>query len=142
MKYLGLDLGTKTCGFAISDKTKTIASFYKNISYKDISFLLEEIVFIVNKENIEKIILGFPKNMNNTIGERAKSTIEFKDSLEKKLSISVILEDERLTTKIAEATLIRENDLSRGKRKKIIDGMSASIILQSFLDRKENRNGK
>ena len=137
MRYLGLDLGTKTCGVALSDRTKIIASFYKNINYKEEDVLLNEIKEIVNKEEIEKVILGFPKNMNNTIGERATSTIEFKEKLETLINIPVILEDERLTTKIAEQALIMGNDLSRKKRKKIIDGTSAVVILQGYLDRKE-----
>jgi len=137
MRYLGLDLGTKTCGVALSDRTKIIASFYKNINYKEEDVLLNEIKEIVNKEEIEKIILGFPKNMNNTIGERAISTIEFKEKLEALINIPVILEDERLTTKIAEQALIMGNDLSRKKRKKIIDGTSAVVILQGYLDRKD-----
>ena len=137
MRYLGLDLGTKTCGVALSDRTKIIASFYKNINYKEEDALLNEIRDIVEKEEIEKVILGFPKNMNNTIGERATSTIEFKEKLEELINIPVILEDERLTTKIAEQALIRGNDLSRKKRKKIIDGTSAVVILQGYLDRKE-----
>ena len=137
MRYLGLDLGTKTCGVALSDRTKIIASFYKNINYKEEDVLLNEIKEIVNKEEIEKLILGFPKNMNNTIGERATSTIEFKEKLEALINIPVILEDERLTTKIAEQALIMGNDLSRKKRKKIIDGTSAVVILQGYLDRKE-----
>lgn len=137
MRYLGLDLGTKTCGVALSDRTKIIASFYKNINYKEENVLLNEIKEIVNKEEIEKVILGFPKNMNNTIGERATSTIEFKEKLEALINIPVILEDERLTTKIAEQALIMGNDLSRKKRKKIIDGTSAVVILQGYLDRKE-----
>ena len=137
MRYLGLDLGTKTCGVALSDRTKVIASFYKNINYKEEDTLLNEIKEIVDKEKIEKVILGFPKNMNNTIGERATTTIEFKEKLEALINIPVILEDERLTTKIAEQALIMGNDLSRKKRKKIIDGTSAVVILQGYLDRKE-----
>lgn len=137
MRYLGLDLGTKTCGVALSDKTKTIASFYKNINYKEEDVLIKEICEIAEQEEVEKIILGFPKNMNNTIGERANATNLFKEKLENKVNIPIVLEDERLTTKIAESTLIRENNLSRKKRKKIIDGTSAVIILQSYLDRRE-----
>mgnify|MGYP003449145757 CR=1 FL=1 len=83
MRYLGLDLGTKTCGVALSDKTKTIASFYKNINYKEEDVLIKEICEIAEQEEVEKIILGFPKNMNNTIGERANATILFKEKLEK-----------------------------------------------------------
>ncbi len=136
MKYLGLDLGTKTCGVAISDKTLLIASFYENITYSDTTSLVFRIKEIISKEGIEKIILGYPKNMNNTLGERVKQTLSFKEQLEKETQKEVILEDERMTTIIAEQALL-EADLSRKKRKKVIDGLSAVVILQSFLDRKE-----
>ena len=136
MRYLGLDLGTKSLGLALSDKTGLIASFYKNISYTDEDKLLEEIKDIVEKEHVEKLVLGLPKNMDNSLGWRSTETIEFKEKLEKMLDKEVILEDERLTTKIAENMLI-DFDLSRKKRKKVIDGVSDVIILQSYLDRKE-----
>ncbi len=136
MRYLGLDLGTKSLGLALSDRTGLIASFYKNISYTDEDKLLEEIKDIVEKEHVEKLVLGLPKNMDNSLGWRSNETIEFKEKLEKMLDKEVILEDERLTTKIAENMLI-DFDLSRKKRKKVIDGVSAVIILQSYLDRKE-----
>lgn len=136
MRYLGLDLGTKSLGLALSDRTGLIASFYKNISYTDEDKLLEEIKDIVEKEHVEKLVLGFPKNMDNSLGWRSTETIEFKEKLEKMVDKEVILEDERLTTKIAENMLI-DFDLSRKKRKKVIDGVSAVIILQSYLDRKE-----
>lgn len=136
MRYLGLDLGTKSLGLALSDRTGLIASFYKNISYTDEDKLLEEIKDIVEKEHVEKLVLGLPKNMDNSLGWRSTETIEFKEKLEKMVDKEVILEDERLTTKIAENMLI-DFDLSRKKRKKVIDGVSAVIILQSYLDRKE-----
>lgn len=136
MRYLGLDLGTKSLGLALSDKTGLIASFYKNISYTDKNKLIEEIKDIVEKEHVEKLVLGLPKNMDNSLGWRSAETIEFKKKLEEKLDKEIILEDERLTTKIAENMLI-DFDLSRKKRKKVIDGVSAVIILQSYLDRKE-----
>lgn len=136
MRYLGLDLGTKSLGLALSDRTGLIASFYKNISYTDEDKLFEEIKDIVEKEHVEKLVLGLPKNMDNSLGWRSTETIEFKEKLEKMLDKEVILEDERLTTKIAENMLI-DFDLSRKKRKKVIDGVSAVIILQSYLDRKE-----
>ena len=90
MRYLGLDLGTKTLGVSLSDKLGIVASFYKNITYQDINTLLKEVEEIINKEQVEKIVLGFPKNMNNTIGERATSTIEFKENLEKLTNINYI----------------------------------------------------
>ena len=95
-----------------------------------------EIKEIVESQDVDKIILGFPKNMNNTIGERAEETIVFKENLEKFLDKEIILEDERMTTKVAEDILIKA-DLSRKKRKKVIDGLAATVILQSYLDRKE-----
>ena len=138
MRYLGLDLGTKTLGVAVSDKTGLIATSLTILRHdNDYDFLIEELKKIIKEKEIETIVLGLPKNMNNTIGERANATILFKEKLENKVNIPIVLEDERLTTKIAESTLIRENNLSRKKRKKIIDGTSAVIILQSYLDRRE-----
>ena len=136
MRYLGMDLGTKSLGLALSDKTGLIASFYKNVNYEDEDKLIDEIESIIEKEHIEKLVLGLPKNMDNSLGWRANDTIAFKEKLEKKLNKEVILEDERLTTKIAENMLI-DFDISRKKRKKVIDGVSAVIILQSYLNRKE-----
>lgn len=136
MRYLGLDLGTKTLGISLSDKLGIVASFYDNISYTDVDKLLNIINDIVKKENVSKIVLGLPKNMDNTCGWRSKETLEFKEKLEKITGIEVLLEDERLTTKLAESTLISAN-MSRKRRKKVIDGVSAVVILQSYLDRKE-----
>ena len=136
MKYLGLDLGTVTCGVAISDRTGIISSSYKTIRYKKENELLEKLDKIIKEENVNEIVLGLPKNMNNTIGERAETTIEFSKLLETKFNIKVHLEDERLTTVLAESLLL-EGDLSRKKRKKVIDSLSASIILQSYLDRRK-----
>lgn len=136
MRYLGLDLGTKTLGISLSDKLGIVASFYDNISYTDVDKLLNIINDIVKKENVSKIVLGLPKNMDNTCGWRSKETLEFKEKLEEITGIEVLLEDERLTTKLAESTLISAN-MSRKRRKKVIDGVSAVVILQSYLDRKE-----
>lgn len=136
MRYLGLDLGAKSLGIALSDQTGTIASFYKNIKFTDQNKMLAELKEIIAKEQPDKIILGYPKNMDNSEGERAKETKKFKETLAKIYNQEIILEDERLTTKVATQTLI-EADLSRKKRKKIIDGVSAVLILQSYLDRKD-----
>jgi len=134
MRYLGIDLGSKTAGIALSDKTGMIASFYANLHYQteeELLFLLKEIVL---KENVSCVVLGLPKNMNNSFGFRAEETICFQQKLIDFLGISVVLEDERLTTKVAESILL-EADLSRKKRKKVIDGVSAVVILQSYLDK-------
>ena len=136
MRYLGLDLGTKTLGIALSDKLGIVASFYKSIRYEDEDKLIDEIISIVDKENVDKMVLGLPKNMNNSLGSRAEDTISFKEKLEQRSNKEVILEDERLTTVVAQKTLI-DADMSRKKRKKVVDGVSAVIILQSYLDRKE-----
>lgn len=136
MRYLGLDLGKKSLGLAISDKTGTIATFYKNIRYEDENKLIQELIEIIKKEQIDKLVLGYPKNMDNSEGFRAQETNEFKQKLEDKIDKEIILQDERLSTRLAESVLINA-DISRKKRKKVIDGLSAVIILKSYLDRKE-----
>lgn len=136
MKYLGLDLGTRTLGMATSDLTKTIASTYKTIRHnEDYDGLLNEVEQVVKDQNIELIVLGFPKNMNNSVGEKGMLSIAFKERLEERLKIPVELEDERLTTVLAQNMLIK-SDVSRKKRKQVVDKIAATIILQGFLDRK------
>ena len=136
MKYLGLDLGKKSLGIAISDRTGLIATFYKNIRYEDENKLIEELLQIINKEVIDKIVLGYPKNMDNSEGFRAQETKDFMNKLQAKTDKEIILQDERLSTRMAESVLIGA-DISRKKRKKVIDGLSAVVILKSYLDRKE-----
>ncbi len=134
MRYLGLDLGTKTLGLSISDKTGSIASFYKTLYHdNDVTTLLSSLLQIIKEEEIDAIVLGYPKNMNNTIGPRAKATEDFKKLLEDKCGLDVFLMDERLSTVTAEKTMILGNT-SRKKRKKKIDSLAATIILQSYLD--------
>ena len=138
MRYLGLDLGSKTLGIAISDLTGVIATSYKIIRHnEEYNKLVDEILKIVKEEKISAIVLGLPKNMDNTIGYKGEISISFKEKLEKKIQIPIYLQDERLTTKEAESILIK-NDTSRKKRKKVIDSLAATIILQSFLDKKGN----
>ena len=138
MKYLGLDLGSRTLGVAISDVTHTIATSYIVIRHnEEYDRLLNDVEKIVKDEHIEKIVLGFPKNMNNTIGPKGELSLEFKKKLEQKLNIEVILQDERLTTKEAESVLIK-NNTRRNKRRKVIDKLAATIILQSYLDKEKN----
>ena len=138
MRYLGLDLGSKTLGIAISDLTGVIATSYKIIRHnEEYNKLVDEILKIVKEEKISAIVLGLPKNMDNTIGYKGELSISFKEKLEKKIQIPIYLQDERLTTKEAESILIK-NDTSRKKRKKVIDSLAATIILQSFLDKRGN----
>lgn len=140
MKLLGLDLGTKTLGIAISDETKLIASYLMTLGFKerDYNSLLPKIKEIVETNKISKLILGFPKNMNNTIGERAEETIAFKKQLEDYLNKEVVLQDERLTT-IEATNYLLEANMSRKKRKQKIDGLAATIILQTYLDKMKGR---
>ena len=141
MRYLGIDLGSKTVGLAMSDTTLTIASTYKTIFFKDEDYnsTINEIKDIIKEYNITKIILGLPKNMNNTLGERAEITLKYKELLDKSTDLPVIMFDERLTSVISNSILI-EADMSRKKRKKKVDSIAAQIILQDYLN-KEKNNG-
>ena len=135
MKYLGLDLGTRTLGVALSDATHLVATPIKVIRFEDSMYeeTIEPLREIINSEKIEKIILGLPKNMNNTIGDRANTTLEYKEMIEKIFGLPVIMQDERLST-VAAHNYMLEADLSRKKRKEKVDGLAASIILQTYLD--------
>ena len=141
MRYLGIDLGSKTVGLAMSDTTLTIASTYKTIFFKDEDYnsTINEIKDIIKEYNITKIILGLPKNMNNTLGERAEITLQYKELLDQSTDLPVIMFDERLTSVISNSILI-EADISRKKRKKKVDSIAAQIILQDYLN-KEKNNG-
>jgi putative Holliday junction resolvase len=133
MRYLGLDLGSRTLGVAIST-SGILASLYTVIRHnEEYDRLVEEVKKIVEKEKIDIIVLGLPKNMNNSLGEKANLSIKFKEKLEKETNKKVILEDERLTTKVATNALL-EKDVSRKKRKERVDSVAATIILQSYLD--------
>lgn len=137
MKYMGLDLGSKTLGVSVSDKMGIIANSLRTVKFdnEDYDALSDTVVTLVDSENIDTIILGLPKNMDNTIGERALITLEFQKKLENKLNIPIIMQDERLSTREATNVLINA-DMSRKKRKKVIDALAATIILQTYLDRK------
>ena len=139
MRYLGLDLGSRTLGVSISDATGFIASSLTTIRHnEEYDKLLDEVVNLVNENKIDAIVLGFPKNMNNTIGPKGELSIEFKEKLESILDIPIYLRDERLTTKSATDTLIQGN-VRRKDRKKVVDSLAATIILQSFLDKEGRR---
>ena len=142
MKYIGLDLGSRTLGISLSDNTGLIASSYKTIRHnEEYGFLLNEVKKIVEEVNAKAIVLGFPKNMNNTIGPKGELSIMFKQKLEEIINIPVYLQDERLTTKSATDMLIMGN-VSRKGRKKVVDSIAATIILQSFLDKKGKEDGQ
>lgn len=141
MRYLGLDLGTRTLGLSISDVTGTIATTLKTIRFEDLDYdaLIPELRSIINQYKVDMLVLGLPKNMNNTIGPRGQVTIEFKDRIQKELNVNVELQDERLST--VEATnYMLQADISRKKRKKKVDSLAANIILQTYLDKMKGRN--
>ena len=138
MRYLGIDLGSKTVGLAMSDLTGTIASTFKTIFFKneDYKSTIDEIKQIVNDYDIKKIVIGLPKNMNNTLGERAIITTEYKMMLEESIDVPVVMMDERLTSVISNQVLI-EADISRKKRKKKVDSVAAQVILQDYLNKEK-----
>jgi len=137
MRILGFDLGTRTLGISISDETCTIATVYETLRFEESDYdsIIPKIKEIVNKENVSTIVLGLPKNMNNSYGDRALTTLEFKNKLEENMDVEVVMQDERLTT--VEATnYMLKTDISRKKRKKKIDSLAANIILQTYLDKR------
>jgi putative Holliday junction resolvase len=134
MRYLGLDLGSKTLGLSISDKTGFLASQYSTLRYTDIEVLIKDLLAIMEKEKIEALVLGYPINLNGTLSDRCRITDEFKVKLEQFTDKKIFLQDERLTTVEAKRLLI-ENNTSRSKRKKVIDKIAAVLILQAFLDK-------
>lgn len=134
MRILGLDIGDKRIGVAISDPLGWTAQTLKTLERKGIKTDLEEIIRIMNEYNIEKIVVGLPKNMNGSLGPASEKVMKFCDKLKEKTNKEIIFEDERLTTMAAERILI-DADVSRKKRKGVIDSVAATFILQSYLDR-------
>lgn len=133
---MGLDYGSKTVGVAVSDALCLTAQGIETIQRKEENKLrktLARIEEIAGEYEVEKIVLGFPKHMNNDIGDRAEKSLEFKGMLERRTGLEVIMWDERLTTVAAERTLI-ESGVRREDRKKYIDKIAAVFILQGYLD--------
>jgi len=133
MRYLGLDLGTKTLGISITDKTNTLVRPLKVIRFKSEEYvsILDELKNIIKENEISKVILGLPKNMDGTVGFAGERSLKFKDLLENN-NIEVELIDERLTTIMAEDIVHMNNDNVKNTKKKI-DSIAASIILESYL---------
>ena len=136
MRILGLDYGSKTVGVAVSDPLGITAQGVSTIWRKQENKLrqtLAQIEKLVEDYQVERIVLGYPKNMNNTVGERALKSLEFKEMLERRTGLPVVMWDERLTTVEANRTLM-ESGVRRENRKQILDEMAAIFILQSYLD--------
>ena len=136
MRILGLDYGSKTVGVAVSDPLGLTAQKVETIWRKQENKLrqtLARIEELIAEYEVEKIVLGFPKNMNNTVGERAEKALEFGEMLKKRTGLEVIMWDERLTTVEADRTLIAAG-VRRENRKQYLDGIAAVFILQGYLD--------
>lgn len=140
MRVIGLDLGSKTVGIAISDALGMLARPVKTIRFdeNDYEAALDLVLNEINENKPETIVLGLPKHMNGDIGQRGEISLMFKDTLSEVVNMPVVMWDERLTTKSAEKMLISV-DMRRNKRKKVIDQAAAVNILQGYLDSKRNK---
>ncbi len=136
MRYLGLDLGITSLGIAISDKTNTLSSPLKLIKFprEDYEQALTELLQVIAEYNITAVVLGLPKNMDNSLGFAANRSLNFKSMLEK-ANIQVYLEDERLTT-VAALNIMKNNGVKKINKKDKTDVLAAVLILESFLKRK------
>lgn len=139
MRIMGLDVGSKTVGIAISDAFGWTAQGIETIKIDESieQFGLNRIEELVKLHEISSFVVGYPKNMNNSIGPRAEASEKFAEMLRTTFNMPVFLWDERLTTAAAERMLIQA-DVSRKKRKQVIDKMAAVMILQGYLDSKSN----
>ena len=147
MRVLGLDYGSKTVGVAVSDPLGLTAQGVETVWRKQENKLrrtLARIEEIISEYQVTEIVLGYPKNMNNTVGERAEKSLEFKEMLEKRTGLPVVMWDERLTTMAVDRTL-EETGVHKEDRKQYLDQVAAVFILQGYLDaaayRREQQEG-
>lgn len=141
MRIMGLDYGSKTVGVAVSDPLGLTAQGIEIVRRKSETKLrqtLARIEEIAKEYSVEKIVLGFPKHMNNDIGERAEKSLEFKEMLERRTGLPVVMWDERLTTVEADRTMM-ETGIRRENRKEYVDMIAAVFILQGYLDYLSNQ---
>lgn len=134
---MGLDVGNKTIGVALSDPMFLLANALETIKRKKASTDIDRIKQIVEQNDVNLIVVGLPKNMNNTIGPQAMRVISFVDLLRKQVDVEVVYEDERMTTIQSEAVLM-DMEVRRENRKQYIDKIAATFILQTYLDRRKN----
>ena len=137
MRVMGLDVGSKTVGVAISDPLGFTAQGVEIIKINEEAkeFGFDRLGELVKEYQVEKFVVGLPKNMNNTEGPRVEASKAYGDKIKEIFGIPVDYQDERLTTVQAERMLVEQADVSRGKRKKVIDKLAAQLILQNYLDR-------
>ncbi|HGI1767464.1 TPA: Holliday junction resolvase RuvX [Streptococcus agalactiae] len=137
MRIMGLDVGSKTVGVAISDPLGFTAQGLEIIKIDEESgnFDFDRLAELVKEYKVDKFVVGLPKNMNNTSGPRVEASQAYGDKITELFNLPVEYQDERLTTVQAERMLVEQADISRGKRKKVIDKLAAQLILQNYLDR-------
>ncbi|HEN0852232.1 TPA: Holliday junction resolvase RuvX [Streptococcus agalactiae] len=137
MRIMGLDVGSKTVGVAISDPLGFTAQGLEIIKIDEESgnFGFDRLAELVKEYKVDKFVVGLPKNMNNTSGSRVEASQAYGDKITELFNLPVEYQDERLTTVQAERMLVEQADISRGKRKKVIDKLAAQLILQNYLDR-------
>ncbi|MDT2828991.1 Holliday junction resolvase RuvX [Enterococcus viikkiensis] len=141
MRVMGLDVGSKTVGIAVSDPFGWTAQGVEiiRIDEENGKFGFERLGELVKEYKVTKFVVGLPKNMNNTIGPRAEASIAYADKIKELFDLPIEFQDERLTTVQAERMLVEQADVSRSKRKKVIDKLAAVMILQNYLDRAGNK---
>lgn len=137
MRIMGLDVGSKTCGVAISDPLGFTAQGLEIIKIDEEKgeFGFDRLGELVKEYRVDKFVVGLPKNMNNTEGPRVEASKAYGEKIAELFQLPVEYQDERLTTVQAERMLVEQADISRGKRKKVIDKLAAQLILQNYLDR-------
>ncbi|MRI81429.1 Holliday junction resolvase RuvX [Fundicoccus ignavus] len=136
---MGLDVGSRTVGVAVSDLMGWTAQGVETIRINEDEgdFGFDRLLVLIKEQSVNKVIIGLPKNMNNSIGPRAEASLAYGEKLQELLpEIEIAYQDERLTTAQAEKMLITEGDVSRKKRKQVIDKLAAVIILQNYLNTK------
>lgn len=141
MRVMGLDVGSKTVGIAVSDPFGWTAQGVEIIRINEAQgeFGLTRLAELVKEYEVTQFVVGLPKNMNNTIGPRAEASMEYGEKITNQFNIPVTYQDERLTTVQAERMLVEQANTSRAKRKKVIDKLAAVMILQNYLDRAGNK---
>lgn len=137
MRIMGLDVGSKTVGVAVSDPLRFTAQGIEiiGINEEEKEYGLERLAELVSEYKVDKFVVGLPKNMNNSEGPRVEASKFYGDLIKERFGFPVDYQDERLTTVQAERMLVEQADISRGKRKKVIDKLAAQLILQNYLDR-------
>ncbi|HIZ53340.1 MAG TPA: Holliday junction resolvase RuvX [Candidatus Enterococcus avicola] len=136
MRIMGLDVGSKTVGVAVSDPMGWTAQGIEIIQINEAAghFGYKRVKQLIDEYEVTKVCIGLPKNMNNTIGPRAEASFAYGKALEERFQVPVVYQDERLTTVQAERMLVEQGNVSRSKRKKVIDKVAAVMILQNYLD--------